>query len=278
MGGARGQSVRRGPVVLIASLIACSTIRGQAPARPDTTSNDPHAAQPERPTVATHAGTVAPGWLEIETGVERDRVSASPSAYVTPTLFKIGIVSHVQLGLFGAYSKPAPGVHGLGDVGASLKWRLADDAPVVGDFALQPSIKFPTGDADEDTGTGTTDFSILAISSHDVGGVAIDINVGYTHRSGNGSTAPTSATVWTLSFGGPAVGRLGWVAELYGFPGTSGPSGQPPIVAFLGGPTVTVKPWLVFDAGFISPIAGHQPNALYAGLVYNVGRLVPGLR
>src|ERR1051325_4189243 len=31
---------------------------------------DPRAVQPERPTVATHAGTVAPAFLEIETGIQ----------------------------------------------------------------------------------------------------------------------------------------------------------------------------------------------------------------
>ena len=32
---------------------------------------DPHAAQPERPSVATHAHTVAPGWAEVELGFAR---------------------------------------------------------------------------------------------------------------------------------------------------------------------------------------------------------------
>jgi len=38
---------------------------------------DPHEAQPERPTVATHAGTVAPGWVEFEAGSEFDRYAAA---------------------------------------------------------------------------------------------------------------------------------------------------------------------------------------------------------
>src|SRR5260370_36815211 len=38
---------------------------------------DRHAVQPERPTVATHAGTVAPGWVELETGVELDRLDGA---------------------------------------------------------------------------------------------------------------------------------------------------------------------------------------------------------
>ena len=38
-----------------------------------TTESNPHDAQPERPSVATHAWTVAPGWIEIEAGTEFDR-------------------------------------------------------------------------------------------------------------------------------------------------------------------------------------------------------------
>ncbi len=101
----------------------------------------------------------------------------------------------------------------------------------------------------------------------------MDINVGYTRRSGDGSNAARNATLWTISFGGPAVGPLGWTAECYGYPGTSGPAGQAPIVALLGGPTYLIRPWLAVDAGIIVPVAGPQAHALYAGGVYNIGRL-----
>ncbi len=66
---------------------------------------------------------------------------------------------------------------------------------------------------------------------------------------------------------------VGWVAEFYGFPATSGPAGDEATVAFLVGPTLKVRPWLVLDAGVIVPIAGPQPNAVYVGVTYNVGRL-----
>jgi hypothetical protein len=250
-----------------ACLLAVSTTVAAAQ-KPD----DPHAVQPERPTVATHAGTVAPGWIEIETGVEHDRFEPTVSQTLTPTVVKIGLVSHVQLDLFGSAVRNAAGT-GFGDAGVAVKWRVADDAPFFGDIALQPAVKFPSGSADRGTGTGTTDASLLLISSHDLGAVSMDINVGYTRRSGNGSIAPQNASLWTISFGGPAAGALGWTVECYGYPGTSGAGGSAPIVALLGGPTILVQPWLAFDAGLIVPLTGPQPHALYAGGVYNVGRL-----
>jgi hypothetical protein len=234
---------------------------------------DPRAVQPERPTVATHAGTVAPGYLEIETGIERDRFDAGGIGYGAPTVFKIGITRRAQLSIGAPVSRPAPGDLGIGDVSIGVKWRLVQDAPIVGDFALLPSNKFASGSPGRGTGTGTIDQSLLAISSHKFGGVAVDINAGYTRRSGNGSIAPRSATQWTFSSGGPFAGAFGWVAECYGYPGTGGAAGQSPVVALLVGPTFGARTWLSFDAGMIIPVSGPQPRALYAGGVYNVGRL-----
>src|SRR5207247_3724752 len=50
-------------IALCALTLAWLSVR---PASALVQAPDPHAAQPERPTVATHAGTVAPGWIEIE--------------------------------------------------------------------------------------------------------------------------------------------------------------------------------------------------------------------
>jgi hypothetical protein len=233
---------------------------------------DPHAVQPERPTVATHAGTVAPGWLEIETGVEHDRFNSAIATSFTPTLFKLGLADNVQLSLFGSVVHDSGGTT-PGDFSVGVKWRLLDDAPIVGDFAVLPAVKFPTGSVDDGTGTGTTDGSLVLISSHDFGSLSMDINVGYTRRSGNGANAPVNASLWTISFGAPISGSLGWTAECFGYPGTSGPAGQPPIVALLGGPTFLVRKWLALDAGIIVPLTGPQPHSLYAGGVYNVGRM-----
>lgn len=258
-----GALKRLGAVAVLGA--AALTLHAQEP-------TDPHAVQPERPTVATHAGTVAPGWFEIETGIEHDHIAAAQNTDFTPTVLKLGLASHVQLSIFGSAVRTIAG-SGPGDLAIGAKWRLLDDAPVVGDFAILPTLKFPTGSAARGTGTGTTDGSLLLISSHDFGGVAMDLNIGYTRRGGDGTNAPTSATLWTASFGGPFASAVGWVFETYGYPGTSGPAGQAPIVAMLLGPTVLPRSWLAFDAGLIIPVAGPQPHSLYAGGVINVGRI-----
>ena len=226
---------------------------------------------PERPTVATHAFTVAPGYLEIETGAERDQLDPRTTGLGFPTVFKIGLADRAQLSINAPVTK-APGMStGIGDLSAGIKYRLVDDAPLVGAFAILPSIKAPTGDDNAGRGTGTTDVSIVAISSHKFGDYSMDLNVGYTHRSSG--AVPTSSTLWTASFGGPLAGHFGWTAECYGYPGTGGPFGQAPIVAVLAGPTLLAMESIAVDAGVIIPVKGAQPHALYAGLVYNVGSL-----
>jgi len=257
---------------------ALALVCSSAPAFAQTP--DPHRAQPERPTVATHAGTVARGWVELEMGGESDRYADQSRGALFPMVMKIGVASRAQLSVFGSAVRPPRGgdagssdvAVGGGDLAIGVKWRLADDLPALGRFAVLPSVKLPTGSAPSGTGTGTTDASVLLISSHDLGPVSLDINAGYTRRSGSGITTPKTAMVWTVSFGGPARDPIGWVAEVYGIPATSGPAGQERLVAALFGPTVTLRSWLVLDAGAIVPIAGPQPHAIYAGATWNVGR------
>ncbi len=246
-------------------MLAATRVAAQAP-------TDPHAVQPERPTVATHAGVVARGWFEIETGVERDRLLGQTSVLV-PTVLKIGLTRRTQLNVGVPVVGPAGGPLGPGDLSFGLKWRLAENLPVLRAFAILPTIKFSTGSLERGRGTSTTDASILLISSRTVGGFSVDLNAGVTARSGDGSAAPTFASVWTVSVGTQVRGPLGWVAELYGYPGTTGPAGASAIVAALTGPTYVVRPWLAFDAGLIAPFTGPQPWALYAGTVVNAGRL-----
>jgi hypothetical protein len=255
------------------ALLAFFLLR-QVPCAAAQSSSDPHEAQPERPTVATHAGTVESGWLEIEAGTVFDRYSDSSHGGSAPILFKIGIAQRLQLGIQTALVDP-PGTHmtAAGDMSIGMKWRFLEHKRVFGNIALLPNLKLPDGSKKSGAGTGTTDFSLVLISSQEFGPVEMDLNVGYTRRSGDGSRAPRNATLWTSSFGGSALRKLGWTAEVYGYPGTSGLSGSSPIVAFLGGPTLRLRAPLVFDAGFVAPITGPQPHSLYAGVVYNVGRI-----
>ena len=267
-------------VMLTAGHASGQSVTSQSDTSPSDTSQrvatDPRAAQPERPTVATHAYTVAPGYIEIETGVQ-DMRPRSASQFALPAVIKLGIVPRLQLELQGGYVRnttqgpPSTTEAGASDIAIALKQRVLDAAPVVHDFSVQGSIKFATGS--HGVSTGTTDVSLLLISSRPIRKGELDLNAGYTRRSGNGTIAPVNATLLTASFGAPIRGPLGAVAELFSYPGTSGPSGTPPEIGFLTGPTLQVRPWLIFDAGVILNVQHMGANAAYAGLTYNVGRI-----
>ena len=232
---------------------------------------DPRAVQPERPTVATHAHTVAPGYIEIEAGVQGDRAGPAQRTYAVPTVTKIGLTSHTQLNLSAPVFAAGSGQSsGIGDVSVGVKWRLLDDHAVLGDFALLPAIKFPTGSAAKGTGSGTLDLGVTAIASYDIRGVSVDLNAAYTRVGGQNSSSASSAALWTASFGAPVIGRLGWVAEFFGQPTIDG-SGTASTAAFLTGPSYLVSTALNVDFGIIAPFHGDLPNAIYAGLVWNLG-------
>jgi len=177
----------------------------------------------------------------------------------------------VMLNLLRA-AKVRGGNLSFGDLTIGVKYRIVDGDRLLGDFAILPALKFPTGQESAGAGTGTTDFSLLLISSRQLGPIEMDLNIGATRRSGDGSRAPIASKVWTASFGFPVLGNLGWVAELFGYPRTTGIAAT---AAFLTGPTFTARDWLAFDAGVIAPITGAQSKAAYAGLVWNLGCLLP---
>jgi hypothetical protein len=264
------------PKAAVIILAAAMAVGLAGPARGQTPQEDPREAKPERPTVATHAHVVAPGIVELEMGIQFQHPVPGASLFLVPWLFKIGMAKHLQLDIAPGFQRSSTAGRsngGLTDAQVGIKWQLAEGAPVVGDFALQSLLKLPTGSLSRGTGTGTTDLNLLAISSHAFGPVALDINVGYARRSGDWSIVPTSSTSWTCSAGVELTDRLGWVGEVFGYPGTTGRSGAPAIVAFLTGPTLVVQKSFVIDAGVIFNISGFGGTAAYAGLTWNMGRL-----
>jgi hypothetical protein len=263
-GGRRGRTASR------AALLLCAVACAPPVALGDAAAPDPRAVQPERPSVATHAGTVAPAYAELEAGVERDRISDGSHAFQVPAVLKIGISPRTQLSLFLPASSATGVAFGLGDLAVGIKWRMIDGDGPLQRLALLPTVKFSTGG---DRGTGTTDMGLVLIDSRTIGPASLDLNVGLTRRSGNGLTPPTTATLWTGSLGVPVAGPVGWQLECFGYPGTHGPAGSAPIVAVLTGPTLGAWRTLAFDTGVILPVAGPQPRSIYAGLVTNLGRL-----
>jgi hypothetical protein len=251
----------------------------------DSSKVDPRVAQPERPTVATHAGTVAPGYLEFEAGYEFDDLRFGAGAGIFSLVTKVGIAPAVQFSLYlngqrGVNPGPPPGFifnqarlipSGIGDVAIGFKFRTMEDHPILGDFAVQPILKLPVGD--KKLSAQSTDLTLLLISSREIGPVHLDININLTGRTGPDPFQPKFSAGWMAAFSGPVAGGLAWTAELYGYPPGSLDYGSPSTMALLAGPMWAVHKTLVLDAGIIRRLAGDQPAAWFAGATWNVGRV-----
>src|SRR5689334_1740251 len=124
-------------IVMLASMLL--VLDGCAASSVSTNAPDPRAVQPERPSVATHAGTVAPGYVEIETGVETDRNPDDTHTLLIPSVVKVGIAPQAQLSIFAPVLRTTTAPLGIGDLGAGLKWRFTDGGPL-GRVAILPSI------------------------------------------------------------------------------------------------------------------------------------------
>src|SRR6059036_2234031 len=104
--------VRRS-VALCALLSMPGVARGQSP----------RAANPERPTFATHAYTVAPGFVELEQGLSARGVGSLREATTWDVNLKVGVAPRVQVAFFGPLYARGRGGGGVGDLGMALKLR-----------------------------------------------------------------------------------------------------------------------------------------------------------
>jgi hypothetical protein len=231
---------------------------------------DPHAAQPERPSVATHAGTVAAGWLEVEAGLALTRRDGRLGDAGVPIAGKLGLADRLQLTVSPTVSRSGDGRWAFGDLGLSLKWRIGDDWPIVGSLAVLPGVTWGEP-ADAPARSRPTTAGVVVISSRSIGDLSLDVNAGYTHRIDDLSGG-AAETLWAIALGGPIAGRVGWGAEIYGYPRTRGPSARPGIVGSVANVTVAVRPALAIDVGVVAGLSRAEEHAIVAGVVWNAGR------
>lgn len=225
-------------------------------------AQSPRAANPERPTVATHAYAVAPGFAELEQGVRAFGVSGWREATGWDFNLKLGVTRGVQLGVFGAgYLRTASGV-GVGDMGIALKLGRALSQQSAG--ALVPAVTLPTGDARRGLGAGRALGSVTAVYSADLpAAFHFDFNAG---PAGIGAGKPQ----WFTSVGLARGGRVGFATELFDV--TAGAAG-PRQRGFLAAMLVTFAEWVVLDLGGVVGLTAGTADQMFVGLTTNMGRI-----
>lgn len=224
----------------------------------------PRAANPERPTVATHAYTVAPGFAELEQGARAFGVSGLGEGSAWDLNLKIGLRPGLQLGFFGpGYVRTGAGA-GVGDVGWSLKASRVISPKA--SIAMVPAVTVPTGDAGRGLGAGRALGSLVGVFSADLpGGFHFDANAGPV---GIGAGRSQWFTSVGLAHGG--VGPVGVAFELFDFTGGGVGTRQRGLLAAV---MVTVADWVVLDAGGVRGLVDGTPDQLFLGMTTNVGRI-----
>jgi len=128
------------------------------------------AVTPYRPSVSTPAALSAPGWLELEAGVQHDRGDALARSSSVPYTLKLAFTPDWGVRLSGAAwvrqtDESGQTVSGIADSSIVVKRRFAvDDASA---FGLEGGVTLPTGHSG--ISNGKADYAVNGIYSADLG-------------------------------------------------------------------------------------------------------------
>ncbi len=181
-------------------------------------AEDAPTVTPYRPSVSTPAALSAPGWLEVEAGIQTSRADDPRRRDSLPYTLKLAFTPDWGIRVGGdawvrERSAAGSSLSGGGDTTVVLKRRFAvDDASA---FGLELGAKFPT--ARRDLGSGHTDGSVNAIYSSDFSqSWHVDVNLSATRLGGPTAGASAWQRGWAAAVSRTLTDRLSAVAELSG--------------------------------------------------------------
>jgi hypothetical protein len=196
----RSGAVRAATHLALAVSIGIALITVTARSAGAATADETPAATPYRPSVSTPAALSAPGWIEIEAGLEHDHDGAARRDSV-PVTVKLAFTPDWGVRVGGdAWVRArddASSASGLGDTNVVAKRRFAIDDDSA--FGLEAGVTLPTAaHPGLGTGSGKPDWELNTIYSADFASVwHSDINVAATRLGGH--DAGTARTQWLFA-------------------------------------------------------------------------------
>ena len=178
----------------LAVALACAAAFAATPAL----AEGPVTTTPYRPSVSTPAALSAPGWLEIETGIQSGRVDDLVRRRSLPYTLKLAFSADwgIRVGGDLRVSQSVggnPDLSGPGDTSLVLKRRFGVDDDSA--FGLELGVKLPT--ARTGLGTGHTDVGVAGIYSLDfASNWHADVNYAITRIGGTGSGVGKLQSAW----------------------------------------------------------------------------------
>lgn len=226
---------------------------------------------PYRPTVTNSATLSVPGWVELETGVIRQKASDGSHQSGIPYLAKMAITQDFGVLLGGdaflaQVAADKARISGGGDTLLLLKHRFALDSDSA--FGCEYGFKAPT--AAQGLGSGKSDYVLNGIFSKDIRGHALDINMNVT-RLGDALVNESAYLYgWSGTVFRPVDEKWGVMAELSG----TTRSGTLPQSQWLLAASYEWSSRLVLDAGVSSGIDSRSHRfALFAGMSMLLGKV-----
>jgi hypothetical protein len=176
------------------------------------------SATPYRPSVSVPAALSAPGWLEIEAGLQQNHDGVVARRDSAPLTFKLAFTPDwgVRLGIDGwVHTHDDPDSEsGVGDTSVVLKRRFAiDDASA---FGLEAGVTMPTARHGLASGSGKADWSVTAIHSADFGAWHSDLNLAATRLGAPEAETSRSQLLWAGALSRSLGAGWSVVAELSG--------------------------------------------------------------
>ncbi|MHB1231335.1 MAG: transporter [Burkholderiales bacterium] len=238
-------------------IIAATSLGGYAAA-------EEPSATPYRPTVSNPAALSAPGWVELEAGVNRTSGGDDRRLDTLPYLVKYAFSPDWGVLLGGnmlARRTTQDGVvtNGYGDTSFALKYHHEISEKVA--LGLEAGFKSPT--AKTGLGTGKTDYVLNGITSIDSGVAQIDLNLGVTRLGGYAENEGRHALSWAVSISRSLVEKWNVAVELsgtdrHGMRGTS---------QFLTALSYEWSKRTVFDFGAAAGLGKAAPDwSVFAGV------------
>ena len=224
---------------------------------------------PYRPSVATPADLPAPGWPELEAGVQWAKGGDTARSQSSPVTFKLAWDESWAI-LIGTdiydWQRAYDGwtAHSGGDTTLTLKYRL----PIDDHLALGAELGVALPTARPPIGSGKTDWGFNTIASFDYPGIHVDVNAAGAHLGAVDAGQGTWQGAWAIAASHPLNDRFGITGEVSGIVqrGTSAQS------QFLTALNFNVSPALVLDVAVAAGMSRAAPDwQLMAGMTVRLG-------
>jgi hypothetical protein len=234
--------------------------------------DDVPAVTPYRPSVSTPAALSAPGWIEVEAGVNSTGAVDPSRRENLPYTVKLAFTPDWGVRIDGdaiVHERAADGsgLTGFGDTSVVLKRRFAvNDASA---FGLELGVKFPT--ARRGLGSGSADATVNGIFSSDFAkDWHTDINVLATRIGGVDEGTSRLQNAWAAALSRNLTEKLGLVGEFSGtHQGGIGATSQA-----LFAMSYSVAPALTVDLGVSKGLSTASGGwSMFSGLTFLAAKL-----